>query len=46
MVMPVHWVPNDLLFYKGDQFPAHYKKGAFIAFHGSTIEIHILKLDI
>ena len=24
------------MFYKGDQFPAHYKKGAFVAFHGST----------
>ena len=26
-----------LLFYTGDQFPEHYKNGAFIAFHGSTI---------
>ncbi len=34
---PAHWAPNDLLFYKGDQFPEHYKHGAFIAFHGSTI---------
>ena len=33
---PGHWAPNDLLFYTGDQFPAHYKDGAFIAFHGST----------
>jgi len=33
--LPAHWAPNDLLFYKGDQFPARYKKGAFIAFHGS-----------
>ncbi|WP_184544601.1 c-type cytochrome [Mucilaginibacter sp. FT3.2] len=31
-----HWAPNDLLFYTGDQFPARYKNGAFIAFHGST----------
>ncbi|MEZ4797245.1 MAG: PQQ-dependent sugar dehydrogenase [Flavobacteriaceae bacterium] len=36
MGMPAHWAPNDLLFYKGDQFPARYKKGAFVAFHGST----------
>jgi glucose/arabinose dehydrogenase len=36
MGLPAHWAPNDLLFYKGDQFPARYKKGAFIAFHGST----------
>ena len=34
---PGHFAPNDLLFYKGDQFPARYKNGAFVAFHGSTI---------
>jgi len=34
---PGHWAPNDLHFYEGDQFPDHYKNGAFIAFHGSTI---------
>lgn len=34
---PAHWAPNDILFYTGGQFPAHYKNGAFIAFHGSTI---------
>ena len=33
---PAHWAPNDLLFYQGDQFPARYKNGAFVAFHGST----------
>lgn len=33
---PGHWAPMDLLFYHGDQFPARYKKGVFIAFHGST----------
>lgn len=32
---PGHWGPNDLLFYKGDQFPEKYKNGAFIAWHGS-----------
>ena len=32
---PAHWAPNDLLFYSGDQFPDHYRNGAFIAFHGS-----------
>ncbi|HEY5824541.1 MAG TPA: PQQ-dependent sugar dehydrogenase [Cyclobacteriaceae bacterium] len=36
MGLPAHWAPNDLLFYKGDQFPARYKEGAFVAFHGST----------
>jgi len=34
---PGHWAPNDLYFYQGNQFPDHYKNGAFIAFHGSTI---------
>jgi glucose/arabinose dehydrogenase/mono/diheme cytochrome c family protein len=32
---PAHWAPNDLLFYRGDQFPARYRGGAFIPFHGS-----------
>jgi glucose/arabinose dehydrogenase/mono/diheme cytochrome c family protein len=36
MGFPGHWAPNDLLFYHGDQFPARYKNGAFIVFHGST----------
>ena len=29
-----HWAPNGLAFYSGNQFPAHYRGGAFIAFHG------------
>lgn len=32
---PAHWAPVDLMFYTGNQFPAKYKGGAFIAFHGS-----------
>ena len=32
---PGHIAPNGLLFYSGNQFPAKYKNGAFIAFHGS-----------
>ncbi|MBT8268499.1 MAG: sorbosone dehydrogenase [Flavobacteriaceae bacterium] len=36
MALPAHFAPNDLLFYKGDQFPERYKHGAFIAFHGSV----------
>jgi len=32
---PGHMAPNDMIFYTGDQFPAKYKNGAFIAFHGS-----------
>jgi glucose/arabinose dehydrogenase len=32
---PGHWAPNALFFYTGSSFPAKYKNGAFIAFHGS-----------
>jgi glucose/arabinose dehydrogenase len=32
---PAHWAPVDLKFYTGSQFPAKYRNGAFIAFHGS-----------
>ncbi|MEP1094696.1 MAG: PQQ-dependent sugar dehydrogenase [Cyclobacteriaceae bacterium] len=32
---PAHYSPNDLLFYKGDQFPSKYKNAALVAFHGS-----------
>ncbi|NIM51358.1 MAG: sorbosone dehydrogenase [Gemmatimonadales bacterium] len=32
---PAHWAPNGLHFYSGTQFPARYRGGAFIAFHGS-----------
>jgi len=35
LAFPGHWAPNDVLFYTGNQFPARYKNGAFIAFHGS-----------
>jgi glucose/arabinose dehydrogenase len=35
MAFPGHLAPNGLLFYTGNQFPARYKNGAFIAFHGS-----------
>jgi len=32
---PGHWAPMALTFYEGTQFPASYRGGAFIAFHGS-----------
>jgi glucose/arabinose dehydrogenase len=32
---PGHWAPIGLVFYDGLQFPARYRGGAFIAFHGS-----------
>lgn len=35
VAFPGHLAPNGLLFYTGDQFPARYRNGAFIAFHGS-----------
>ena len=35
MAFPGHWAPNDLLFYTGNTFPARYKNGAFVCFHGS-----------
>jgi glucose/arabinose dehydrogenase len=35
MAFPGHWAPNALLFYTGKMFPAKYRNGAFIAFHGS-----------
>lgn len=34
-VFPAHIAPNALLFYTGNMFPARYRNGAFIAFHGS-----------
>ena len=35
MAFPGHWAPNALMFYTGNMFPAKYKNGAFICFHGS-----------
>ncbi|MBP6758760.1 MAG: PQQ-dependent sugar dehydrogenase [Flavobacterium sp.] len=35
VAFPGHLAPNALLFYTGKQFPARFKNGAFIAFHGS-----------
>jgi glucose/arabinose dehydrogenase len=32
---PAHWAPNGLVFYRATAFPARYRGGAFIAFHGS-----------
>ncbi len=34
-VFPAHWAPNALAFYSGNAFPASYRGGAFIGFHGS-----------
>jgi glucose/arabinose dehydrogenase/mono/diheme cytochrome c family protein len=32
---PAHWAPNDMVHYDKKQFPARYRSGVFIAFHGS-----------
>lgn len=32
---PAHWSPMQLAFYTGEQFPARYRLGGFLAFHGS-----------
>ena len=32
---PAHWAPNGMTFYRGSMFPAKYRGGAFVAFHGS-----------
>jgi len=34
-IFPAHNAPVGLLFYSGTQFPAEYRNGAFISFHGS-----------
>ena len=35
LAFPGHWAPDGLLFYQGKQFPARYRNGVFVAFHGS-----------
>jgi glucose/arabinose dehydrogenase len=35
VAFPGHWAPDGLTFYGAALFPAHYRGGAFIAFHGS-----------
>jgi len=35
IVFPGHWAPESVVIYGGTQFPARYRGGAFIAFHGS-----------
>jgi glucose/arabinose dehydrogenase len=36
IAFPAHWAPMSVLFYTGAMFPAKYRTGAFIAFHGSA----------
>ena len=35
VAFPGHWAPNAMEFYTGTKFPAKYRDGAFVAFHGS-----------
>jgi glucose/arabinose dehydrogenase/cytochrome c5 len=35
LAFPAHWAPLQMTFYTGGLFPARYRGGAFIAFHGS-----------
>lgn len=32
---PAHWAPNGALFYTASGFPAKYRNGIFVVFHGS-----------
>ncbi|RYY09927.1 MAG: sorbosone dehydrogenase, partial [Chitinophagaceae bacterium] len=36
---PAHLAPNGMLFYTGKAFPAKYRNGAFVAFHGNSAEL-------
>ena len=35
IAFPGHWAPMDVAFYTGTTFPASYRGGAFVSFHGS-----------
>jgi glucose/arabinose dehydrogenase/mono/diheme cytochrome c family protein len=35
VAFPAHWAPMQMALYQGEQFPAKYRGGAFVAFHGS-----------
>jgi hypothetical protein len=35
VAFPAHWAPNDMIIYRGTNFPKRYRTGAFVAFHGS-----------
>ena len=35
VLIPAHSAPLGIAFYTGEQFPMHYRNGAFIALHGS-----------
>ena len=37
-VLPAHWAPLGMIFYRGQQLPARYRGGMFITNHGSWAE--------
>lgn len=37
-VFPAHWAPLSIHFYRGEMFPAEYRAGAFVAFHGNRFD--------
>jgi glucose/arabinose dehydrogenase len=37
-VLPAHWAPLGIHFYRGRQFPSRYQGGMFVANHGSRFE--------
>jgi glucose/arabinose dehydrogenase len=43
IAFPAHWSPMSLHFYTGKMFPAQYRSGAFIAFHGSAYRAPLLQ---
>jgi glucose/arabinose dehydrogenase len=38
LALPAHWAPLSMLFYTGRQFPDRYRRGVFVAFHGSRFD--------
>lgn len=36
--LPGHWAPLGMVFYNGKQFPESYRKGMFVANHGSRFD--------
>ena len=37
-VYPAHWAPLGMVFYSGEKFPASYRGGLFIAWHGTRFD--------
>ena len=35
VAFPAHWAPMQMAYYSADQFPAKYRGGMFVGFHGS-----------